>query len=80
MKKEYINISKLAENTRKFCGIEGNVFSNSLYDFLFQLLFSTLYNIEKNRVESINQFKKEVLSKRDNPKEYLKALINFAQQ
>ena len=80
MKKQVLNIEKLAENTNKFCGIEGGVFSNSLYDILFQLLFSTLYNIEKNRAESINQFKKDVLSKRDNPKEYLKALINFAQQ
>ena len=75
-----INIKQLSENTQKFCEIEGNVFSNPVYDFVFQLLFATLYNLEKNRAESINQFKKEVLSKRDNPTEYYKALIKFAQQ
>jgi len=80
MEKGKIDLKKLTENTNKFCGIEGNVFSNSSYDLLFQILFATLYNIEKNRAESINQFKKEVLSKRNNPKEYYKALIKFAAQ
>lgn len=80
MKKQVLNIEKLAENTNKFCGVEGNVFLNPSYDLLFQLLFATLYNIEKNRAESIKQFKEEVLSKRNNPKEYYKALIKFAVQ
>ena len=50
------------------------------FNIICDIIFAALYNIEKNRAVSVNQFKKEVLSKRDNPLEYYKALIKFAQQ
>ena len=78
MEKEIICLNKLSENTEKFLGIKGDAFKNRAFDFLFQVIFATLYNIEKNRAESIKKFKDEVLSKRDNPMEYYKALIIFA--
>lgn len=80
MEKEIIRLDKLSENTEKILGIKGGAFKSQSFDFLFQVIFATLYNIEKNRAESIKKFKDEVLSKRDNPKEYYKALIKFAQQ
>ena len=72
-----VNLQKLSENTEKYCGITGGVFTNTFFDLLFQLLFATLYNIEKYPPR-VQQFKKAVLSKRNNPEEYYKALIEFA--
>lgn len=79
MEKQILDLKKLSENTKNF-GIEGKTFSNFTFELISQIIFATLNNIERNRSVSINQFKKDVLSKRENPREYFKALIKFATQ
>jgi len=56
-----------------------NRFKVPLFKSDVGIIFSSLDRIEKGRIP-FTLFKEEVLSKRDNPKEYLKALMNFAQQ
>ena len=73
-------MKNIINNSLKLVDVEKPFIHHLEFNIICDIIFATLYNIEKNRVESINQFKKEVLSKRDNPIEYYKALIDFAQQ
>lgn len=68
--KLYLNSCKFAPGGKFFK-------KHNEYNFISDLLFATIYNIEKYPPRA-QQFKKDVLSKRDNPKEYYKALIEFA--
>lgn len=67
-------------NSKKLVDVNKMFYLHPEYNVICDIIFATLYNIEKNRAESINQFKKEVLSKHSNLKEYFKALIKFAAQ
>ena len=52
-------------------------FNNKDFKFIAEVIFNTLDNIDNN-VIALNLFKKNVLSKRDNPTEYYKSLIHFS--
>jgi len=73
-------MEKIISNSRKLVNVNIPFVKHPEYNIICDIIFATLYNIEKNRAESIKKFKDEVLSKRDNQKEYYKALIRFAQQ
>ena len=73
-------MKNIINNSKKLVDVEKSFIHHPEFNVVCNVIFAALYNIEKNRAESINQFKKEVLSKRDNPKEYYKALIRFAAQ
>lgn len=73
--KEFGNVSVLA----KKLGFGVNNFKNPIFRIVVDIIYATLYYIERGG-PSFNIFKEEILSKRDNPIEYWKALIKFAQQ
>jgi hypothetical protein len=50
------------------------------FNLITKGIFIVLDKLSTSHPKRLEIFKEEVLSKRDNPKEYLKALINFAQQ
>ena len=52
-------------------------FKNKDLKFIADVIFNTLDNIDNN-VIALSLFKKNVLSKRDNPTEYFKSLIYFS--
>ena len=52
-------------------------FKNNDLKFIADVIFNTLDNIDNN-VIALSLFKKNVLSKRDNPAEYFKSLIYFS--
>ena len=52
-------------------------FKNKDLKFISDVIFNTLNNIDNN-VIALNLFKKNVLSKRNNPTEYYKSLIYFS--
>ena len=52
-------------------------FKNKDLKFISDVIFNTLNNINNN-VIALNLFKKNVLSKRNNPTEYYKSLIYFS--
>lgn len=52
-------------------------FKNKDLKFIADVIFNTLDNIDNN-VIALSLFKKNVLSKRDNPAEYFKSLIYFS--
>lgn len=52
-------------------------FKNKDLKFIADIIFNTLDNIDNN-VIALNSFKKNVLSKRNNPAEYYKSLIYFS--
>ena len=54
-------------------------FSNQNLNMISDLIFAVLNNIEAGGL-IFRLFKEDVLSKRNNPDEYFKALIEFAQQ
>lgn len=54
-------------------------FRNQNLSLLFDVICSVLNNIESGGL-MFQAFKEDVLSKRDNPKEYYKELIKFAAQ
>lgn len=53
-------------------------FKTEAYTKMAEILLSVVYKINKNAPLSMYLFKEKVLSKKDNPKEYYKALINFS--
>lgn len=52
-------------------------FKNKDLKFIADVIFNSLNNIDNNII-ALNLFKKNVLSKRDNPAEYYKSLIYFS--
>jgi hypothetical protein len=54
-------------------------FRNPELSMIFDLIFAVLNNIEAGGL-IFRLFKEDVLTKRDNPLEYYKALIKFAQE
>jgi hypothetical protein len=68
----------LIRSNAKQLGIQ-NTFKNPNLSFAFDVMCAVLNELSTN-VHAPKLFNKRVLSKRDNQKEYLKALINFAQQ
>ena len=52
-------------------------FKNKDLKFIADVIFNSLNNIDNNII-ALNLFKKNVLSKRDNPTEYYKSLIYFS--
>lgn len=71
-------MKNIINNSRKLVDVEKPFVCHPEFNLICDVIFATLYNIERNRAESIKQFKEDVLSKRNNPKEYYKALIKFA--
>lgn len=49
------------------------------FNLITNVIFNVLDKLNTSHPKRIEIFKEEVLSKRNNPKEYLKALISFAQ-
>ena len=68
----------LIRSNAKQLGIKNN-FKNPSLSFAFDVMCAVLNELGTN-VHAPKFFKKEVLSKRDNQKKNLIALINFAQQ
>ena len=52
-------------------------FKNKDLKFIADVIYNTLNNIDNN-VIALSLFKKNVLSKRDNPTEYYKSLIYYS--
>ena len=52
-------------------------FKNKDLKFIADVIFNSLNNIDNNII-ALNLFKKNVLSKRNNPTEYYKSLIYFS--
>ena len=52
-------------------------FKNKDLKFIADVIFNSLDNIDNNII-ALNLFKKNVLSKRNNPAEYYKSLIYFS--
>jgi hypothetical protein len=52
-------------------------FKNKDLKFIADVILNSLDNIDNNII-ALNLFKKNVLSKRDNPTEYYKSLIYFS--
>ena len=73
-------MNNIIRNSRNLVDVNTLFIKHPEFNIICDIIFAVLYNIDKNRVVSLNQFKKEVLSKRDNPFEYYKALIKFAQR
>lgn len=71
-------INNIIKNSRNLVKVNTPFKKHPEYNIICDIIFATIYNIEKNGVISLNKFKRDVLSKRDNPKEYYKALINFS--
>lgn len=73
-------MSNITKNSKKIVNTNVAFKKHPLFNIICDVIFAALYNIEKNRAVSVQQFKREVLSKKDNLIEYYKALIKFANQ
>lgn len=74
--KQEIDLKRIIGSSKEL-GIK-NDFKNPYLNIYFEILCAVLNNLNCCGHLGIEVFKKRVLSKRSNPKEYLKALISFA--
>lgn len=75
--KQEIDLKKIIGSSKEL-GIE-NDFKNPYLRIYFEIICAVLCNLNVCGHIGTEFFKNRVLSKRDNPIEYYKALINFAQ-